>query len=365
MKEIRQTYWALVSPAICFAILLLVWPMQSVSQITICGEQLDSAAYRNVIARSNGEFMGRGESCGGYGNYGLQYQCVEYIKRFYGEALGVESESWRGNAIDYFSNAEQYGFTIYRNGESRTAPSPDDLLVFSSATSVYGHVAIVTGVTSNSVSIIEQNWSRTGTASLILNNTGGKYTISSRGSYAVLGWLRRGQGGWLTFKEGNPGLPGDGLVIKAGTVPNNCCFELSFPIPLDSSDDGFTLVVFPGEGLSIDALNLNPTFETIYIVPSLCWIGSSPGIGYSGTTSFNGQKGFIFRLTPTFLQGFLEEESQTRPGCNNSLKDIYWISIQFYPPYGSLITTLDAALLIPGQGPVNVLANYRLPQEHN
>lgn len=85
-----------------------------------------------------------------------------------------------------------------------TPPTPDDMLVFSGPEiNSPGHVAIVTDVilpTSPSsigtVSIIEQNWSCTGTARLDLNYKNGAYTVTrwkldgSPSALKVVGRLR-------------------------------------------------------------------------------------------------------------------------------------------------------------------------------
>ncbi len=179
----------------CSLTLLLLSSISAVAQVTPCGDQLDSAIYQGVVARSNGQFQGKAKSCGGRGSYGLQYQCVEYIRRFYGDALGVNTKSpspWASlNAVDFFDNAARLGLTAYGNGESMIPPASGDILVFNSTTTnPYGHVAIVTDVSATTVSIIEQNWSRTGTASLGLVKQNGIYIINRRGNYEVLGWLK-------------------------------------------------------------------------------------------------------------------------------------------------------------------------------
>ena len=85
-----------------------------------------------------------------------------------------------------------------------TPPAQDDILVFRDSTNTEGHVAIITGVTSTSVTFVEQNWSITGTSSLSMStsctNAGCSYQIADRISYPadnpggvafpVVGWLR-------------------------------------------------------------------------------------------------------------------------------------------------------------------------------
>ena len=166
------------------------------AQVQPCGTVLST--YRNIPAKSN---AGDGlKSCAGdlpsdKGTYGWQYQCVEYVKRFYAEALLANTSNWYGNAVAYYATATDKGLNEFPNdGSSKTPPAPDDILVFDSGDN-FGHVAIVTNVTTNSIALIEQNWSSTGVAILSLANDNGSYSVgerftSSGKKYHVLGWLR-------------------------------------------------------------------------------------------------------------------------------------------------------------------------------
>ena len=161
--------------------------MPIVAAPALCGTAL--ASYRGVEARSNGQYQRSLESCSDYESFGYQYQCVEYVRRFYAQALGVDTSKWRGNAVTYYANAHNFGLTAFSNDDS-TGPAPDDIVVFRKGESA-GHVAIVTAVTADSVAVIEQNWSDSGVATLQLLQHDGKYSILPRGSYQILGWLRK------------------------------------------------------------------------------------------------------------------------------------------------------------------------------
>jgi len=80
----------------------------------------------------------------------------------------------------------------FANGQSTTGLAPDDIIVFGPTVSnPFGHIAIVTAVSSTAVDLIEQNFSPTGTATVSFTRDGsGRYTVADRGSYHVLGWLR-------------------------------------------------------------------------------------------------------------------------------------------------------------------------------
>jgi hypothetical protein len=188
------------------------------SQAPGCGDIL-GMPYKNVAAYSNGVSQWTIDDCDPppaqlepYGMYGDQFQCVEYVKRFYYEALGVtRALHWTGNAVDYFysANTDVYNkngrliandkmLTAFQNGSS-TPPRPDDILVFGGHG--VGHVAIVGTVTDTEVIIIEQNWSIRGTYHLLRRATTDGYFIEDRISrpasdpshpvaWPIIGWLR-------------------------------------------------------------------------------------------------------------------------------------------------------------------------------
>jgi len=123
------------------------------------------------------------------GPYGDLYQCVEFVRRFYSQALGVDTSPWAPyNAVDYFTTPS-LGLRPFENGGSES-PQPDDIVVFGrTAKDSAGHVAIVNAVTADHVYVIEQNWSLDGTATL----TRDAHNFVSRPNSAlpVLGWMRR------------------------------------------------------------------------------------------------------------------------------------------------------------------------------
>lgn len=189
-----------------------------------CGEPLDF--YRDIPSRSNGIYHTTEISCDGRGIYGLRYQCVEYIRRFYAEAFDIDTNAWRFNAVDFFVNAESLGLITFDNGGS-SPPLQDDIIVFAGPKiNSAGHIAIVTRVTSNSVHIIEQNWSTNGTDELELSEDNGTYrVIRSGSSYTVLGWLRKAvsiTGG--TYFDRNFGLIGTGFLFNPNYLGSHIPF---------------------------------------------------------------------------------------------------------------------------------------------
>jgi uncharacterized protein YjdB len=139
-----------------------------------------SSTGNNTVAYSNGGFAG-----GDCGNY----QCVDYIKRFYRDQFGIIVGSI-GVAQNIFNMAAQFGLYAHPNG-SAVLPRPGDILVFGSSNGI-GHVSIITSVSASNVSFIEQNWSSSScTGNLSLSTIEGSYSVATRGAYYVIGWVSR------------------------------------------------------------------------------------------------------------------------------------------------------------------------------
>lgn len=157
-----------------------------------CGTALSSFGSPAVPAHSN--LSNPHESCDGWGTYGLQYQCVEYVRRFYFLVKGIETREgkmerrWNGNANTYFRTAAQKGLDAFENG-GKVRPQPEDILTF--AGGPYGHVAIITAVLPDRIEFIEQNFSPSGTGSLPYNPVTNHVENRVAGdTFVVEGWLR-------------------------------------------------------------------------------------------------------------------------------------------------------------------------------
>jgi surface antigen len=135
-----------------------------------CGTTM--ASFNGVAAKSNGGDQCTGNACGGYGTYGYNYQCVELAQRYFGTLYGT-TPIWYGNAIDLCHT--------YPSGVVQTSsPIPGDLVVFNSGT--WGHVAVITSVTSSTVNVIEQNSSPSGTNSYSRGSNVACYLHASKNS---------------------------------------------------------------------------------------------------------------------------------------------------------------------------------------
>lgn len=106
---------------------------------------------------------GRHLSNDGY-NYGLKWQCVEFVKRYYDLHYQHRMPNAWGNARDFFhpqlpdgAMNEARGLAQFTN-PSRWMPVKGDLIVFDRSTgNPFGHVAIISAVDSGRVEMIQQN----------------------------------------------------------------------------------------------------------------------------------------------------------------------------------------------------------------
>lgn len=143
-----------------------------------------------------GHTSGRNLAPDGY-NLGIQYQCVEFVKRYYFEHLNHRMPDSYGHAKQFFDAALADGalnirrdLLQYTNG-SESKPRADDLLVFGpSLLNRYGHVAIVSAVTTSDIEIVQQNPGPFGSSreKLSLVSQDGRWRCESS---RVLGWLRK------------------------------------------------------------------------------------------------------------------------------------------------------------------------------
>lgn len=155
--------------------------------------------YNGVYVYYNGgvdNVSGRNLTKDGY-NIGLQYQCVEFVKRYYYEYLNHKMPDSYGHAKDFFDkNVPDGKISPKRNliqytNHSKSKPKESDLIIFDGTTgNKYGHVAIISAVTDKEIEIVQQNPGPFGKsrAKLPLSFEEGKWKIKND---RVLGWLRK------------------------------------------------------------------------------------------------------------------------------------------------------------------------------
>jgi hypothetical protein len=165
------------------------------------GEELDR--FEGVSVYFNGGIRRSGQrrlTPDGY-NLGFEFQCVEFVKRFYDQRLNHRMPDTYGHAKSFFDPAltdgrfnAKRGLTQHANPGAST-PRPLDLIVFDAwLLNPYGHVAIVTRVdeVQGRLEIIQQNPGPFGASreSLTLRKLGnGAWQVGDGGS-RVMGWLR-------------------------------------------------------------------------------------------------------------------------------------------------------------------------------
>lgn len=161
------------------------------------GQPIDS--LNGVVVFFNGgvdNVVGRNTTKDGY-NLGLKYQCVEFVKRYYYEHLDHKMPDSYGHAKDFYDNTLKDGQKntkrnlIQYTNPSKTKPKVDDLLIFDiTSFNQYGHVAIVSDVSGNTIEKIQQNPGPVSSSRELfdLDNHDGYWRIDND---RILGWLRK------------------------------------------------------------------------------------------------------------------------------------------------------------------------------
>jgi len=157
---------------------------------------------------------------------------------------------------------------------------------------------------------------------------------------------------FLSFVEGNPGVPGDGIMVSAVGGALDFAFELLEPFPLGPASDGLTATVF----LPANVQNFRSvSFNIINLKESEpCKVSFGAGAGLpTGTVVINGVEGTFINVPQSFIDFWVSFANLVEPGCNITRMDLF-IGIIFLHTdvLGELITTLDAAAIILGQNAV-------------
>lgn len=123
--------------------------------------------------------------------YGHQWQCVEFVKRYYYDHFKHEMPDGWGHARHFYDPEVEHGQTNLRRGllqfdnGGSAPPQAGDLLVY--VFGQYGHVAIISQVNKDTVEIIQQNVPGQSRDTLSLKHSQGNWTI---GNEHIAGWLR-------------------------------------------------------------------------------------------------------------------------------------------------------------------------------
>jgi hypothetical protein len=128
-----------------------------------CGEQI--AIFNGVAIYYNDDNIckGRNLSIDGY-NFGLKWQCVEFIKRYYYTVFLHKMPDSYGNAKDFFDTRlkdgefnKQRGLYQYAKISS-AKPQIHDIIIFDKHIfNPFGHIAIISKVTDTQIEWVQQN----------------------------------------------------------------------------------------------------------------------------------------------------------------------------------------------------------------
>ncbi len=162
------------------------------------GQKIDSINGVYVYYNGSiGNVSGRNLAPDGY-NLGLKYQCVEFIKRDYNEHLNHKMPNSYGHAKDFFNPSIEDGQInpgrnlIQFKNSGKEKPQVNDILVFKATVlNPFGHVAIVSAVEEDKISIVQQNAGilfSSSRESIKIFSEQDKWIIQDKD---ILGWLRK------------------------------------------------------------------------------------------------------------------------------------------------------------------------------
>lgn len=161
----KKKYFIFITLAIAFGFGIHFYGKKhNINPTKTVGEKIDS--LNNVYVYYNGgihHVSGRNTTKDNY-NLGLKYQCVEFVKRYYYEALQHKMPNSYGHAKNFFNSNLKDGqrnternLLQFKNG-SKSKPRVNDIVVYSKTLfNPYGHIAIISKVTDSKIEIIQQN----------------------------------------------------------------------------------------------------------------------------------------------------------------------------------------------------------------
>ena len=145
--------------------------------------------YNGKVTHVNG----RNVASDGY-NFGLKWQCVEFVKRYYYKRFGHKMPNSYGHAKEFFNKKlgdvafnEARGLQQFRNVRYER-PQPDDIIIYDAHKgNRFGHIGIIAEVGPDYVIIVQQNVAKKSRQRCNLVQYNGIYTIAD---FDILGWLR-------------------------------------------------------------------------------------------------------------------------------------------------------------------------------
>ncbi|OWY21865.1 hypothetical protein B6N25_08410 [Sphingobacteriales bacterium TSM_CSS] len=240
-----------------------------------------SATFNGVAAKLNcpvGSLNTFGYNYDSGINTGYRWQCVEYVNRYYYMIYNMDLKStpMYGNAAGYYTytNHASIGLLKYANGGS-VPPQVGDMIVSTSQT--YGHIAIVTSVTSTTVGIIDQNFSSNSARTLTRS---GNTVAGFSTSYTVAGWIRKNTAPATTPTLLTPANSATGLTTPINfswSCPNGT--EYRIQIVEAAYYTGFSA----STGLNGSSCTNCAYNQNLGNITSFSWTGAQPGKTYYWT----------------------------------------------------------------------------------
>lgn len=123
---------------------------------------------------------------------------------------------------------------------------------------------------------------------------------------------------YVVFAQGNPGVPGDGVLVGPGVSPADVAFDVAAPLPIDGLTGAYTVSVYPAPGEPIDVIQ---TTFGVRGVPAAS--GCSATIGGTPARAappVNGVPGFAIEGTRSMLK-HVAALIDARPDCDASSVD--------------------------------------------
>jgi surface antigen len=150
--------------------------------------------FNKVAVYYNNGKNKRHKSKDGY-NYGLQWQCVEFVKRYYYDHLNHKMPNTYGHAKDFYNPSLKDGqmnkdrALLQFSNNSKFKPQVNDIVIFKGhVLNKYGHIAIVSKVDNSQIEIVQQNVGRQTRAIYNIYKNNDVWVIKNK---SVLGRLRK------------------------------------------------------------------------------------------------------------------------------------------------------------------------------
>uniref|UniRef100_A0A6C0I1G4 Peptidase C51 domain-containing protein n=1 Tax=viral metagenome TaxID=1070528 RepID=A0A6C0I1G4_9ZZZZ len=144
---------------------------------------------------------------------GMQWQCVEYARRYLINKLGVTFSSVDGaedvfdlKTVESIQNGKKYKFKKYKNKlnckRKNNMPKVNDVIIWArnKDDTPYGHIAVILKIEGDQLFIGEQNWSNDAWTSsssppysysrILTFKTYNNKCLIIDGNYKILGWKR-------------------------------------------------------------------------------------------------------------------------------------------------------------------------------